>query len=208
MFETLKPDNYEKVCAGLADRLGCADLSAVAPGLGAEVREDLLRLDFFNVPMSVGGDGVRRADGGEEKDFMTRIILSHYVLQQGAAPLAGEWVSYREFRDAALFMHYFQGQVEGRISRTFEGRIDKLTTSIRALDGIPYDGVGTGDLCCLIQALPKVPMVLIFWDGDEDFPASTRILFDRGASAYLDMECLAVLGHVLALRLVAAADCL
>jgi len=206
MFETLKPDNYEKVCAGLVERLGRANLSALAPGLGAEIRENLLCFDFFNVPMRVGGDGVRRADGGEEKDFMTRIILSHYVLQQGTAPLEGEWVSYREFRDAALFMHYFQGQVEGRISSTFEGRINELTASIRVLNGNPYDGVGTGDLCCMIPALPKVPLILIFWDGDDDFPASTRILFDRGAHAYLDMECLAVLGHVLALRLVAAAD--
>lgn len=206
MFETLKPDNYEKVCADLVDRLGRTNLSAAAQGLGAEIREDSLHLDFFNVPMRVCKDGVRRADGGEEKDFMTRIILSHYMLQNGASPLKGEWVSYREFRDAALFMHYFQGQVEGRISRTFEGRADELTVSIRALGGGPYEGIETGDLCCMIRALPRIPLVLIFWDGDDDFPASTRILFDRSAPAYLDMECLAVLGHVLALRLAAAVD--
>ncbi|MFC1890327.1 DUF3786 domain-containing protein [Thermodesulfobacteriota bacterium] len=206
MFETLKPDNYEKVCEGLVDRLGGADLAVAAPGLGAEIREDLLLLDFFSVAMRVGKEGVRRGSGGEEKDFMTRIILSHYVLRNGSAPLKGEWISYREFRDAALFMHYFQGQVEGRISRTFEGKADELAASIRVLGGDPYEGIETGDLCYRIRALPKVPMVLIFWDGDEDFPASTRILFDRSAPAYLDMECLAVLGHVLALRLAAAVD--
>jgi hypothetical protein len=47
------------------------------------------------------------------------------------------------------------------------------------------------------QALPCLPLLLVFYDRDEDFPASCKVLFDKAAPTWLDMECLAVLGWIL-----------
>jgi hypothetical protein len=49
--------------------------------------------------------------------------------------------------------------------------------------------------------LPKVPLLMLFNDTDEDFPAHCSILFKRNAEAYLDAECLAILGMLLSLYL-------
>ncbi|MBW2086755.1 MAG: DUF3786 domain-containing protein, partial [Deltaproteobacteria bacterium] len=42
------------------------------------------------------------------------------------------------------------------------------------------------------------------YNADEEFPSSARILFDTSAPQFLDMECLAVLGMILADQLTAA----
>ena len=43
-------------------------------------------------------------------------------------------------------------------------------------------------------------------DADEEFPARCRVLFERRAENYLDMECLAMVGMLLFEYLKPAAD--
>jgi hypothetical protein len=45
--------------------------------------------------------------------------------------------------------------------------------------------------------LPKIPVLLLFDDADEEFPAQCKVLFERRAEHYLDPECLAILGMLL-----------
>ncbi len=47
------------------------------------------------------------------------------------------------------------------------------------------------------DALPKIPVLLLFNDGDDEFPAQCSVLFERRAENYLDMECLAMAGMLL-----------
>jgi hypothetical protein len=53
----------------------------------------------------------------------------------------------------------------------------------------------------VFKALPRVRIYLIFNDEDEDFPADCSLLFEKQAAQYLDMECLAMIGMVIAERL-------
>ena len=43
-----------------------------------------------------------------------------------------------------------------------------------------------------------MPLLLLFNDADEDFPPACSVLFERRAEHYLDKECLAMLGMMLA----------
>ena len=47
------------------------------------------------------------------------------------------------------------------------------------------------------KALPKIPVLLLFNDADNEFAAQCMVLFERRAENYLDMECLAMVGMVL-----------
>jgi hypothetical protein len=44
----------------------------------------------------------------------------------------------------------------------------------------------------LVSALPRISLLLLFNDGDEEFPAKCTVLFQRHAEYYLDPECLAI----------------
>jgi hypothetical protein len=41
-------------------------------------------------------------------------------------------------------------------------------------------------------------MLLLFNDADEEFPADCKVLFEKRAESYLDMECVAIIGMLLA----------
>jgi hypothetical protein len=58
----------------------------------------------------------------------------------------------------------------------------------------------------MIQALPRIPMMVNYWQGDEDFPSTCKLLFDETASYYLPTEACAVLGGMLARKLIKSAS--
>ena len=47
------------------------------------------------------------------------------------------------------------------------------------------------------DALPKVPLLLLFNDNDAEFPAQCLLLFEKRTEKYLDMECVAMVGMLL-----------
>jgi len=52
--------------------------------------------------------------------------------------------------------------------------------------------------------LPRIPVILNFNDSDDLFPATCSILYQESAQHYLDMECLAMTGTLLAGKLLSS----
>jgi hypothetical protein len=190
-------DNYELVYEELLRALADVDLSNLSADLGAVYQGDHLEIQFLGQSYRISNQGIWKVDA-KEPNVSVRIILCHYLLQAGQGKLTGEWLSYRDFKDSAFFISNFQANVEERIAQYFAGRASDLEEAAQDLDGEPYEGFQTGDVCYYFQALPKVPLLLVFYDKDADFPASCKVLFDKSAPTWLDMECLAVLGWILA----------
>ncbi len=194
-------DNYEIVYSELVKRLRAVNLSESVSLVGGYRQDKEWSLDFLERRYVVNHEGIWRPDG-KMPDVSTRIVLCHYVLQSGQGEFTGDWVSYRDFKDSAFFIGYYQVNVDQHIAKSFGGRIKELAKGAGLLGGRPYEELGSGDACYFFQTLPRMPLLLIFFDKDEDFPASSKLLFDRSAANYLDAECLAVLGSIVADRLV------
>jgi hypothetical protein len=58
--------------------------------------------------------------------------------------------------------------------------------------------VGMGSASFVFQALPRVPLMITYWLGDEEFPSSCKILFDESARHYLPIDVCAILGSMMA----------
>ena len=69
------------------------------------------------------------------------------------------------------------------------------------MGGVENHEMAGYDLAMQFQALPMISLLLLFNDGDADFPAYTTVLFQRQAEFYLDPESLAMTSAVLARRL-------
>lgn len=197
MFRSDKPINYEEVYSGLVDRLARADFRHAMRFLEARDTGENVAVDVLGRTCLAGPNGVSAADGGD-LDFTVRIVLSYYILHGGSGDLDGNWVAYRDFKDGAFFHAAFSQIVENEIAQRFSGRMAELELRGAALGGQPLAAGLGGDLCFYFPALPRVPLVLVFYDADEDFSSSARVLFDSAAPKFLDMECLAVLGLILA----------
>lgn len=149
-------------------------------------------------------DGEIRLQGEDgEVPVTTRILLLHYLLTASGAPVAGRWVAFRELPDALTYDPAFQGRSAHRIRGRFGEDLEAFHKAAAALEGSRLD---FGDASYLFRAFPRVWMAVVIYRGDEEFSASANVLFDAAASDYLPTEDLAVLGGLLASRLVHAVD--
>lgn len=59
-------------------------------------------------------------------------------------------------------------------------------TALQAIE-VPFFGkkLGQGDLAFQVWPLPRVPVTLMLWQGDEEVPDGGTLLFDRSATHYL-----------------------
>lgn len=71
--------------------------------------------------------------------------------------------------------------------KDFTGRTAALACACRALGGKSAE---KGDVAYELALFPFLPLLLRFWDADEDFPASLQLLVDRNTLRYLHYETL------------------
>lgn len=200
MFISDKPDNYEKVYQELIPRLASANLAQNADGLGIQAVGGQVPVTLFGRDYRVDSGGVTMADGSEA-EMIPRIVLAYFMTHGGSGEPAGRPAPYRELPGGADFARSLAEIVDGRIVKRFSGRLDALKGACEALGGRADSQGISCDAGYMFEALPKMPMMLTFYDVDEDFPAEAKVFYDITAPNFLDMECLAVMGLILALEL-------
>jgi hypothetical protein len=109
-------------------------------------------------------------------------------------PIEDDWVSFKDFKDAAPFAGSFINYTEVPLAHHFAGNLTGLKKAARTLGGQSPDVAFPYDLSLQFAALPKVPLLMLFNDADAEFAARCAVLFERRAEKYLDMECLAMVG--------------
>ncbi len=169
--------------------------------LGVEVQDGALIIPLYNTRYVVSGDGIEGFDQIQANDAV-RVILSKYVLTcpDELPALSNKWVTYREFKDGAPLVSYFTTNTNKNIESHFSGKLELLEQGCRSLGGIAENN-DSYDLSVKLHALPRIPVSLNFNDEDDIFPATCSILYQESAQHFLDMECLAMTGTLLAGKL-------
>ena len=192
---------FEKNTKAYLTQLNGISFESIAGRLGARATEDTVWLSMLNTGYAISPGGIA---GPDEKrpSYDICVILCKYLLLCPEAPRPNrEWVGYRDVKDAGPLTHYFSSAVEGAVGSHFSGKLGRLKAAAGQLGGYPPALDIRYDLAAQFDALPMVPLVLLFNDADDEFPATGSILFERRAEDYLDAECLAMLGHLLVQRL-------
>jgi hypothetical protein len=197
---------FERTYRGYLERIAGLDLASRAARLGIGIEGGEARIPLFGRPHAVSASGVRDPSGARPIHSVSVVLCQYLLLGPDVAPAGGaDWVSFRDFRDAAPFVEGFVNNSERAISRRFAGRRGDLVVASDALCGTDPGLDVSYEVRRRFEALPMVPVVMLFNDEDEEFGADCTILFERRAGRYLDMECLAILGWLLADRLDEAA---
>ena len=132
------------------------------------------------------------------------MVLSQFVLlspdQTSPDP---EWVAYSDLKKDSHFtnVNFFHSDTELAIEKSFSGSLAALKNASQKLEAQPQDMEISYDLSVRFEALPHISLLLLFNDGDEEFPAQCKVLYQQQAEQYLDPESLAIIGATLAKRL-------
>jgi hypothetical protein len=193
-----RPEVFERIHADYLEKVAGLDFTAIAERLAVTATPDEVVVPLFGFDHRISAQGVWGHCGQRPSHAVGVILFKYLLMCPREAPGDAAWVTYKDFKDAAPFAGGFLNTAEKPIADRFSGRLDELETACRKLNGQPAAMEASSDLSVRFQALPKVPVVLLFNDHDEDFPAGATVLFERRARHYLDMECLAMIGMVLA----------
>ncbi|MEJ2657853.1 MAG: DUF3786 domain-containing protein [Desulfobacterales bacterium] len=191
--------NYQQYCAQMAK----IDFESIKDKLGIIHDGDRMFIPFFNNRYLVSNNGVFD-ESGNRPDYVISVILSKYILLcPDQSHHENEWVSFKDFKMVSHFtnVNYFSSDTERAIERHFSGKLDELKKACEELDGSHHEMEISYDLSMQFSALPRISLLLLFNDGDEEFPAKCTVLFQKHAEYYLDPESLAMTSACLAREL-------
>ncbi len=199
--EGKKPASAEQALVFLRGKMAEVDLEEVAARSGARYRSgppEALEVAFLGTPHSATRDDVTAADGAPPTIWVKIFLLIYFTRASGAPP-AGEWVAYRELPNTVSKAKSFDA-CAARVAEAFSGRLAELEAAARRLGGEAL-AFGSADRAFRFRALPRVELLLLFWEREEEFPARASLLVDRGVLDYLDQEALVFLAEAFAARL-------
>ncbi len=148
----------------------CYALDAWGDSLAVYPKQELIR--------PAGSDQPSLELGGE-------LAVVFYLLQAKDLPLKGEWVSEKDLPGGEAF---FRGPHEiptGLIANRFGEDLDGFRVACEAQGGTATD---LGDVAYVIRVLPRVPVAVLLWGGDDEFGAEAKLLFDRTIGEHLPLD--------------------
>lgn len=145
---------------------------------------------------------VRNASG-QEADITTRLIILHYLIHADGTFPADRWITFRELPDGLIYDQAFQKRASLRLVQAYGRDVKGFAAAAKALGG---ERLSFGDASYMFRLLPRVRMAVILHLGDEEFGPAVNVLFDAAAGHYLPIEDLAVLGGMLASKLIQAGN--
>jgi hypothetical protein len=204
MTRTENGSVYDETYRNYLEQLRTRNFNGKEAVLGVALDGETVVVPYFNVSLRLTAEGLKD-DSGCRPDFSDCVVVCRYLLMcPPFEPTQEAWVAYRDFPDAGPLTVFWADTVEKPLAGTFAGRVDLLRNACDVLGGVDPDMDIACDLCRQFTPLPKVPLLLVFNDAEDSFPAAASLLFEKRASAYLDAESQAILGHILSQRLVAA----
>ena len=137
---------------------------------------------------------VATAPDGKPCPEEVQIMLLDYLIRGDATKPCGRWIGFQELPDGSFYRHAFQGYSGDQLVRDLAG---DLASFRRAAERLGGDRLEMGDAGYGFRALPHIPLAVVWWAGDEEFPANATVLFDASADRYLPTDGLAILGRML-----------
>ena len=132
-------------------------------------------------------------------EFQQLLLLYYFATADGTA-LSGRWVSFADLPGGRMYASAFQGYSGDEIVKVFGEDLPAFRNACERVHGQAEPGVG--DAAYTFQALPRVSARFVYWQGDEDFPSSCKILFDAVATCYVPIDACAIIGSTLARKII------
>ncbi|MCK5713479.1 MAG: DUF3786 domain-containing protein [Hyphomicrobiaceae bacterium] len=166
---------------------------------GLSFREGGLDLSLIGTPYRIDlPDLVAHFVDGTICPEELQILFLDYLVHGDGSPITGQWIGFQELPDGMFYRRAFQGYSGDQLIRDFAGNIGSFRAAAADLDGTLFE---MGDAAFAFEALPRVLLAVVWWAGDDEFPANATVLFDSASSRYLPTDGLAIVGRMLCRKL-------
>ncbi len=146
-------------------------------------------LRMFNVEMAIHPG--RREIGGTgdlcnlllgKLSYYSRLSMLWYLVQAQHIPPSGNLVSPRQLPGGLIYARGSHILPLDELTERYGGDTGTFLKKAGALGGEYCD---YGDACTMLYPFPRVPVLLVLWRKDEEFPARAELLLDATCSQHL-----------------------
>jgi hypothetical protein len=200
-------DDYENARKLAIENLSGESAENISRRTGLELKNgNILKIPFLDKVYDVAFPGMvfkqKSEDGLTDAPIQEQVLILHYLLgsRRQNIIVSPRWASYREIPGASFYYSAFVKRAVNTLKNTFGENIAGFKKAAERLNGKP---VAPGDAAFEFTPFPGVPLQLVLWEGDEEFPAEANILFDAAIGSILSPEDIAWLAGMLVYRLAA-----
>lgn len=110
------------------------------------------------------------------------LFIIHYLLRAKEIEPAGQWISEKDIPGGSTFFrgpHTIPTQL---ISARFGNAIQGFKESCEEFQGVT---LALADAAYVFALTSRIPVAVLYWQGDDDFPAEAKILYDKTIAEHL-----------------------
>ncbi len=180
----------EKVCQQWQTEFSAYDPARIAGILNLTYDEAWLYLCYFGCPYRLClADGHLEKetdeDWADELYFNESMAVYHLLHYTKDKPLiSGVWVPSHTI-DGVVSRSRAVDPLLDPFAKLCTGQTAELAAACEALGGQRTE---KGDVSFRFETFPCLPMQLVFWDADEDFPAQAQVLVDQSVTDFVHYE--------------------
>jgi len=120
------------------------------------------------------------------------LFIIYYLLKSKEINISREWISEKDIPGGTTFFRGPHSIPTQLIERRFAKDIQGFKEICEQLSGSRID---MADAAYSFQITPRIPVAVLFWNGDDEFQPESKILFDKTITEHLTPDiifCLAV----------------
>jgi len=206
---TVPEPGVRAVAHEMAYKLACDQLAAITDieqqcrksGARYLSKEKVIIIDhiYRSYKINLPHGEISLVNSEENVPVRDKILILHYFTRAKGTPLSGKIITYKELKEGINYYPTFFKRAIEPVVNHFGDKPQKLLEFTEILGGHKSD---YGDTAVTIAAFPYVPLTIVLWQGDKEFPPEGNIMFDSTISDYLPTEDVTILCEIVAWKLV------
>ncbi len=187
-------DNYTKIVQKNLIKLYNDLPKDLASNLPGEQDGDFFIFNAFGEKCTIDPDGITLGD--KEHSAVFGILISLYALKACSDICVSKpFKAFKEFPGSMPYVGAFVTHTEKLLVPHVNKIKEKIKIITSCLNRSDVSGGSGGDFSFIVYPLPKIALSYIFYEADEDFPASVTCLYSNNAQLFLPVDGLADVGE-------------
>ena len=126
------------------------------------------------------------------------LFIIQYLLKSKDIEILSEWISEKDIPTGTTFFRGPHQIPTDLISLRFNNNINEFKERCEQLHGIPLN---MADAAYSFKITPRIPVAVLYWRGDDDFPPESKILYDKTITEHLALDVIYALAVGICKRL-------
>lgn len=143
----------------------------------AAARQYFVKIWGTEYIVDLAGREIKPSNTGPElyEEFLYLFIIFYLIKVQKTNP-EGDWISEKDLPGGEGFFRGPHLLPVKYITDKFGYDLNKFETACKSIGGRE---IAYADKAYAFEITPLIPVAVLYWKGDEDFPAEAKLLFDR-----------------------------